>query len=142
MAIDIGIICFGALILITTLEMETSPLGIGPGDYPRILSVGLIACGCLLLLKDILHPAPAKESYSWESLKRILTLTLLSLLYVYLVSYIGFLYLTPLLMWFTMRLFGFKKTISGILISIAVTATTYYIFHDIFKVSLPSPSLF
>ncbi|MCS7233807.1 MAG: tripartite tricarboxylate transporter TctB family protein [Synergistetes bacterium] len=140
--IDIGIILVGFLILLTTLGMPKSPLGIGPGDYPRIISIGLIICGFLLLLQETLHPSPIKKLYSWESLKRVLLLIGVSLAYVYLVDYIGFLYLTPLLMLITMYLFEFKKTSTAILISITVTVIVYYIFHNIFKVSLPSFSLF
>lgn len=140
--INIGIISFGLFIFLITLNMPKSPLGIGPGDYPRIISLGLMICGFLLLIYELLYPPPSKKLYSWESLKRILLLIGISLIYVYLVDYLGFLCLTPILIWTAMHLFDFKNTPIAITISIAVTVVVYYVFHNIFKVSLPSFSLF
>ncbi len=140
--IGIGIVLLGIFILINALNMPNMPLGLGPGDFPEIVSMGLIICGVILAIRSIRNPEKPKKMYSASSLKDILILIFLSLLYVYLVSYIGFLYLTPFLMFATMYLFGYRKIPYAIIISIVFTLLVYYIFYGIFKVPLPQFSLF
>jgi len=107
-----------------------------------IISYGLIICGSLLVYQGIKKTEETVKLYSFKDLKKIFLLTLLCFLYVYLVSYIGFLYLTPFLMMATLYLFGYKKWIFGVIISIVFTILVYYVFFSIFKVPLPLPSLF
>lgn len=140
--IGIGIVLFGIFILINSLNMPNMPLGLGPGDFPEIVSVGLIICGIILAVQSLRSLEKPKKIYAKESLKDILVIIFLSLLYVYLVSYIGFLYLTPFLMFVTMYLFGYRKIPYAIAISIVFTLLVYYIFYGIFKVPLPQFSLF
>ncbi len=138
--IGLGIILFAIFILINALGMPNSSLGLGPGDFPEIISVGLIICGIILLIQGIREKP--RKIYSKEALISIFILIASGLLYVYLVKYIGFLYLTPFLMLLTMYLFGYRKIHYAILISIIFTLMVYYIFYGIFKVPLPSFSLF
>lgn len=140
--IYIGIVFSGLLLFIITLGMSDAGLGLDPGDYPRIISIGLILCGSILFTKEIIHPSPTKRLYSWKSIKKVLLLVLISLIYVNLINYLGFLYLTPVLMWITMCLFEYRNNLRAILISVIVSVIIYYVFHNIFKVPLPSPSLF
>lgn len=140
--IGLGIIIFGVLILISALNMPNSPLGLGPGDFPEIIAIGLIVCGVILFIQSIKKEEKAQKIYSKDALLRIFTLVILGLLYVYLVHYLGFLYLTPFLMFITMYLFGYRKIPYAIIISIGFTLLVYYIFYGIFKVPLPSFSLF
>ncbi len=140
--IGIGVVIFGIFILILTLGMPKSPLGLGPGDYPRVVSYGLIITGIILVIQGLREEQAQKKIYSWDTLKRVILLIFLGLLYVYLVHYIGFLYLTPFLMLATMYLFGYKKLIWGIIISILFTLIVNFIFYNIFKVPLPTFSLF
>lgn len=140
--IGIGIVLFGFFILINALNMPNMPLGLGPGDFPEIVSIGLIICGIILAIQSIGKMEKTKKMYSANSLRDILILIFLSLLYVYLVSYLGFLYLTPFLMFATMYLFGYRKIPYAIVISIIFTLLVYYVFYGIFKVPLPQFSLF
>jgi len=140
--IGLGIILFGFFILINALNIPNSPLGLGPGDFPEIISIGLIICGIILFIQGLKREEKLQKIYSKEALLNILILVILGLLYVYLVHYIGFLYLTPFLMFATMYLFGYKKIPYAIVISIVFTLLVYYIFYGIFKVPLPSFSLF
>ncbi|MCS7202586.1 MAG: tripartite tricarboxylate transporter TctB family protein [Dictyoglomus sp.] len=140
--IGIGIVILGIFILILTLGMPKSPLGLGPGDYPRVISYGLIITGIILIIQGLKEEPSSQRIYSLNSLKRVGLLVLLGLLYVYLVHYIGFLYLTPFLMVATMYLFGYKKLLWGIIISILFTLLVNFIFYNIFKVPLPVFSLF
>lgn len=139
--IGIGIFLLGILVLIATLNMSKVSLGLSPGDYPRVISYVLIILGIILAIQG-LNEEEEKKLYSWENLKRVLLLTILGLIYVYLVHYIGFLYLTPFLMLATLYLFGYKKLILGILISILVTVIIHFVFFNIFHVPLPQFSLF
>uniref|UniRef100_A0A7C3RUC6 Tripartite tricarboxylate transporter TctB family protein n=1 Tax=Dictyoglomus thermophilum TaxID=14 RepID=A0A7C3RUC6_DICTH len=140
--IGLGIIILGIFILINSFSLPKSPLGLGAGDFPMIISYGLIICGLLLVYQGIKKTEETVKLYSFKDLKKIFLLTLLCFLYVYLVSYIGFLYLTPFLMMATLYLFGYKKWIFGVIISIVFTILVYYVFFSIFKVPLPLPSLF
>jgi len=140
--IGIGIILFGVFILLNALNMPDMPLGLGPGDFPEIVSIGLIICGFILTFQSFFISEKTKKIYSKSSLKDVLILIFVSLLYVYLVKYIGFLYLTPFLMLATMYLFGYKKLPYAIVISVIFTLLVYYVFYGIFKVPLPQFSLF
>ena len=140
--IGIGIILFGVFILFNALNMPDMPLGLGPGDFPEIESIGLIICGFILTFQSFFITEENKKIYSKNSVKDVLILIFISLLYVYLVKYIGFLYLTPFLMLATMYLFGYKKLSQAIIISVIFTLLVYYVFYGIFKVPLPQFSLF
>lgn len=140
--IGIGVVLWGIFILILTLGMPRSPLGLGPGDYPRIISYGLIITGVILIIQGLKEGPSKKRIYSWDSLKRVILLIFLGLFYVYLVRYIGFLYLTPFLMLSVMYLFGYKKLLWGIITSILFTLLVNFIFYNILKVPLPVFSIF
>lgn len=140
--IGIGIILFGVFILLNALNMPDMLLGLGPGDFPEIVSIGLIICGFILTFQSFFISEKTKKIYSKSSVKDVLILIFISLLYVYLVKYIGFLYLTPFLMLATMYLFGYKKLPYAIVISVIFTLLVYYVFYGIFKVPLPQFSLF
>jgi bacteriorhodopsin len=98
--------------------------------------------GIILILQNINLKVVEKKVYSWENLKRILLITVLGFLYIFWVRYIGFLFLTPFLILSLLYLFDYKELVKGILISIGVTLVLYVLFYSIFKVPLPTFSLF
>jgi len=54
---------------------------------------------------------------------------------------IGFLYLTPFLIFSCAYLFGMKNLWLNIVLSIVVTISVYYVFSQVFKIPLPRFSL-
>lgn len=140
--IGILTIIWGIFILIHTFSYPKMPLGLSPGDFPRVISFLLIILGIIQIIQSFVLKEEPKKLYSWKNLKNVLILVIIGLIYVYLLHYFGFLYLTPFLIFITLYLFNYRKITPAILISILVTILIHFIFYNIFKVPLPQFSLF
>ena len=119
------------------------PLGIGPGQYPRVVGLGLfILGGILAVLGRQEGSPPVKDLYPAGSLKRVCVLAAVTFIYIKLLEHLGFVLLTPVFLVCVMLLFGERKLYVSIPISLGVTLGIYYVFHDVFHVLLPRFTLF
>jgi len=139
----IGVIVFGTAAIILTEGMQKVPQGIGPGDYPRVIAIGLCVLGAVLAIQSILKGFPKLQGeVPWKSIKRVFIMVLLTFAYIQFMRYLGFLLTTPFFLISTMYLYGYRKWKSVIAVSIGVSAAVYFIFYSIFLVLLPRFSLF
>lgn len=124
-------------------QMAKVPLGIGPGDYPRVIAIGMFILGGILTLQSCLKGLkPGAKIYGPEALKRVGSLVLITFIYIQLLKYLGFLYLTPFFLAAAMLMFGVKKRSLIIYTSIGVSVIIYVVFYYGFQVLLPNFSLF
>ena len=75
------------------------PKGLGPGDYPKVIVTILFILG-LILSGNAYYTArkkswEGKKSYAKEEFKQVFLLVLCIAVYIKLVGYMGYLYLTP-----------------------------------------------
>lgn len=135
--------CLAVVVFMLTLNMAKVPLGIGPGDYPRVIAVGLFILGGIQAIQGWKKGSPPLEGlYPPGTLKRVFGLVVMTFIYVKLLGYLGFVYLTPFFMFGAMYYFGMRKIVTSSIVSVTMTVAIYAVFKIVFHVPLPRFTLF
>ena len=120
--------------------------GLGPGEYPQFVLTILFLLGLILsayayfqLKKNRTSP---ESNYEKGELKQIGLLVICVALYIRLVAYFGFILLTPFFIFLMMLIFGLRRYIKMIVISVIATAVIYVLFNNFLLVLLPRFNLF
>jgi len=124
-------------------KMTKVELGIGPGGYPKFISVCLFLLALILIVQTVRKGLPKWEGkINRKELARQVIFFVSTFAYIHFMSILGFLLLTPLYLFFQCWFFGYRKYIVAGIMSIGLTAGTYYVFQMIFHIMLPSFRLF
>jgi hypothetical protein len=124
-------------------RMAKVDLGIGPGGYPMFVSSILFLLGFLQILKNVIKGLPKPVgNINQKAIMRTVVFVVATIVYVWLMRYLGYLLLTPLYLFFACCWFCYRKKITAAIASIGVTAVVYFIFRIIFLVPLPRFRLF
>jgi putative tricarboxylic transport membrane protein len=124
----------------TMLEVE---VGLGPGDYPKVVAAGLFIFGLLLAGWSFFKGLPAKEgAMDRKAAFRLAVFVAATLIYVQLMKPLGFLLTTPFYLFFGIWFFGYRKRVIAAVCSIGMTAAIHVVFRMIFQVMLPELRLF
>ena len=122
-------------------RMPKAARGIGPGDYPKIICVVLIVLCAIQIIKILAEcrafPLIDFQSINGKYILRAFIMILMSWIYYSLLKKVGFLILTPIYLYASFVLFGYRKWIRGILYSVAFSTTVYFLFVKVFLVLLP-----
>lgn len=112
---------------------------IGPSGIPKILSVGFIILGIILVLGSISSYAKNDETthLSWQNFVLTVTLSLVCFVYLIILPYIGYLLATPLLLAIIMFTVGDVPLRTNLLVSIFTTVVLFVVFYSLLKVNLP-----
>ena len=116
--------------------------GLGPDFLPVLLSIILIGLSVLLIISGIaklLRKNSNEEKitiFNFNELKIPGILIILIFIYLILIKHLGFLIMTPILLFFTMKIMNAKNNVS-ILVSISFTLVTYLVFSIGLGVRLP-----
>jgi hypothetical protein len=139
----IGFMALAVFVFLTANRMMQVDKGIGPGDYPKVIAVGLFILGAILSIDSFLRGfPPLTEKINWKIVIRTIIFIAVSILYIQLLRPLGFILLTPFYLFFGIYYFGYRKWRTMILVSILVTAAIHLIFREIFFVMLPVFRLF
>jgi len=139
----IGVMVFSAIVFILAGAMPKAELGIGPGDYPEFFAVFLFVLGLLLSVQSYKEGMKqGKKLYTKNGIFLIGALIALTFVYIWLMPYIGFLFLTPFYLIAAMLLFGSKRYIAVAAVSIGFSVVIYWLFTSVFQVLLPVFTLF
>ena len=124
-------------------KMTKVDLGIGPGGYPKFISVCLFFLALILTVQSIRKGLPKWEGkISRKELSRQVIFFAVTFAYIHFMSSLGFLLLTPPYLFFQCWFFGYRKYIIAGFMSIGLTAGIYYVFRMIFLIMLPEFRLF
>jgi hypothetical protein len=124
-------------------KMVKVEFGIGPGGYPKFISVGLFILALFMTVQSIRKGLPKLEiKIDRKALLRQIIFFAVTFAYIRLMRVMGFLILTPLYLFFQCWFFGYRKYIIAAIISIGLTAGIYYTFQMIFLIMLPRFRLF
>jgi len=124
-------------------QMRQVELGIGPGGYPQFVSVGLFFLGLILAIQSLVKGFPKWElKIDWKSVLRQAIFFGVTLMYIRLMRYLGFVLLTPFYLFFQCWFFGYRKYLIAAIMSIGLTAGIFVVFRMIFFVMLPAFRLF
>lgn len=137
-------VLLGVFVLITasTFHESTTLDPAGPGGVPILLAWGILVIGIIHIVGAFMAPKftgdkKAKYAKEFEEWKPVLRITLVCILYIALIEYIGYLIATPLLIAGIMLMIKVRSVKSLVLTSVFTTAILYIVFGVVLKVSLP-----
>jgi putative tricarboxylic transport membrane protein len=146
MAIRDGIIglislLFGAFIVYLTLDFPSLEGGHpGPALFPRILAFLFSACGAAMILSDIRarKPKPGGKAFfpGWGPTWNALSVIAVVIMYTLIVDALGFILTGTVLFCLLMMKLG-VRTLSSVVLSVALTVGVYLLFHKLLMVPLP-----
>ena len=148
--IGVFMVVFSTVMYIVADKFPAAEKGLGAGDWPKlILSVlfvlGLIQSGYSFYRyrKEVRQGGETKQSkYEKKELLHVFILFLCVVAYIKLVGLLGFILLTPFFLFALMFIFGMRKWIKMVIISVVSTAVTYLIFNTLLLVQLPRFNLY
>ena len=128
-----------------TGKMPQKDLGLGPGDYPRVIVSLLGLFGVLLSVQSVLKIRKKEDKekmFEKGEILQVFYLIVCVAVYLTILPFLGFIFLTPAFMFIMMLIFGLRKWIKMIIISLVTTIIIYVLFDRFFLVLLPEFSLF
>ena len=126
--------------LVLSFRLPEYPYALIDADFlPKGLGYLLLILSVILFFQNRPETEEEKEK---RSIKKddliILIVTLIALLfYVFILEKIGFVLSTILFLTFTMRLYGYKKWMMNIIVSVGFSLVLYFSFNYLLKVFLP-----
>ena len=139
--ISILIIAISIIFFISADAMLDSDRGIGPGDYPKVICAVLFVLGVIQLASTLISskgfPLIDFKTINGRYLLRALIMLAFTVLYYKLMRKVGFLITTPIYLFASFMLFGYKKKIIAAVIAIVFSVVVYFLFTKVFLVVLP-----
>lgn len=143
LVIGIACIVLGIVVFVAAGNLQQVKLGIGPSGFPKFIAVVLAILG---LAQTVTALSSGVEAPKFNVDKRAAGLfaaaVAMSVAYVMLVTQIGFIILTPLLLIGLMFLFGERSILKMAVIAIITTACVWLLFTEVFMIFLPAGRLF
>ena len=141
----IGLACMvlGVAVFIAAGNLQQVRLGIGPSGFPKFIAVVL---GILGLAQTVTALSCGVQAPKFEVDKRAASLfaaaVAMSVVYVMLVTQVGFLLLTPVLLIGLMFLFGERSIVKMLIIAVITTVCIWLLFTEVFMIFLPAGRMF
>ena len=131
-----------AIIVASTFNQNTAMDAAGPSGVPKVLAWVILVIGVIHIVGGYLTPKTegdikAKLAKEFEDSKVILRITLVCILYIFFLEYIGYLIATPLLIMGIMRVIDVKSIKSLLSTAIITTIALFVIFQIVLGVNFP-----
>ena len=143
LVIGLACIALGVVVFVAAGNLQQVRLGIGPSGFPKFIAVVLALLG---LAQTATALSYGVEAPKFEMDKRAAGLfaaaVAMSVVYVMLVTQIGFIILTPLLLIGLMVLFGERSIVKMLLIAVITTVCVWLLFTEVFMIFLPAGRIF
>ena len=143
----IGALCFlalGVYALIETLGFKKYKNSVvGPEAFPRIMALGLIVCCAVLIVQSLLHRKKANDpdapslSLRMRGMRHMLLCAILAVAFVALWEPLGFLILTPVVMFALMYLIDMRNYKVMALVAVGLTLIVWLLFYKVLSISVP-----
>lgn len=130
------------IIYSATFHETTSMDPAGPGAVPIILAwciliIGVIHIGGAYFAPRVKEDKKAKWAKEFEEAKPILRITLICIIYIFIIEYVGYLIATPLLIIGIMYSIKVRNIKNLLLTSVITTVVLFLIFGIVLKVRFP-----
>jgi len=134
-----------ALFFAGTLSFPKTSIGINPGTYPRFIIFSTFALSAVLIIQGVLslrgksgrNGTAAGGLPSGRTGILLVLLVAGMLVYAFTLELLGYILVTPFLIALAMVLFGERKPLRIILVSVLTSAALYLLFRGVFRVPLP-----
>lgn len=141
--IGLMLVAVGIAVLVLSGGLAQTKTGLGPAGYPRAVAIIMLVLGTIMVITKLAHGFPKLE---WkpdrQATLRVVVTVVVSFIYLWLLSHIGFLFLTPVYLFALMMIFGYQNLKVAALASIGSAVIIYLLFTKAFMVFLPEFSLF
>lgn len=125
----------------STWKESAASSGISVKVYPRAIFTGLFICGGIILVRTLVKlfrgkgvsAAELEHVIEMYPVKVLITI-LLMVLYIFALRAFGFLFTTPVFLFLSMLLFGERRWLRMVIISIVGTAVLYLFFVQLMNV--------
>ncbi len=138
-------IAFSSLFLAITFTFPENPVAdVGPAFLPRTYSVGLYVLAVALFFQGVREVKSKKSEAmsSKESGYLIFFTIIVTILYVFLIPYVGFYLLTPIVVIVLLALTRVKNIWTLTLLPLGTTLFIFIFFEKLLRVPVPSGLLF
>ena len=136
-------LCFmilGAVFFVLAGDLSAGSGGdVGPGFFPRAISVLMIVCGIAIIMGELKKNSP--EMFFNSYVTKSLLMGVISVAYVFLMQVIGFVLVTPVYIFAYLVLLNQKKMLINAAYSISITAAVYLVFARALNVRLAASFL-
>ena len=143
LVIGLACIALGAVVFIAAGNLQQVKLGIGPSGFPKFIAIVLALLG---LAQTATALSSGVDAPKFDVDKRAASLfaaaVAMSVAYVMLVTQIGFIILTPLLLIGLMYLFGERSIVKMLIIAVITTVCIWLLFTEVFMIFLPAGRIF
>ena len=136
----IGMI-FSATAFIMTLSFKQfKNVPVGPEFFPRYIAIFLFICCAVLLIQSLMTPlnkdtpGPALDK---KGILRLLLGIVIILVYILCWDFLGFIIMTPIVMFIIMMLLGLRRYPTMILFSFGAMAVIFCTFRYILGIDMP-----
>ncbi len=136
----VGIAVGAVAIGITTGFKQFVNVPVGPEVFPRIMAAGLILCSIALIIFNLVKKDTEKApplSLRDHGIRRMLIIAGIVLVYYLLLETVGYLILSPLLLFFSMFVMDYRNYRNMAIISVSVTAAVFLLFWQVLVIELP-----
>ena len=117
----------------STWKVSAASGSLSPRVYPRAVFTCILICGAIILGRTLFKMFLSKKDSAAE-LDRMIDMHFLTLIYIFALRAFGFLFTTPVFLFLAMLLFGERKWLRMVIISIVGTAVLYLFFVQIMSV--------
>lgn len=132
--------------LVSSGQPAAQYAAVGPWVFPTIIGLGLILCGAWLTVAAVTGRRRSRIETSWAAGDRPCSVDwrsaaasgLLLLVYILLLTPIGYLISTTLFLFLEARLLGSRSTVRDGIFSIATSVSVYALFNFVLKIGLPT----
>ena len=127
-------------------KFPEAPSGLGASGFPKFIAICLGFLGIILTITSYLcwkkNPEQEQQVLKRHELLEAGTLAATFWLYVQLVTPFGYVISTILFSFLFMYIFGERKWIRMVLVSVGFSVSSFFLFRNIFYIMLPTGTLF
>ncbi len=143
LVIGIACIALGVAVFIAAGNLQQVKLGIGPSGFPKFIAVVLAILGLAQTVTTLSSGVEApKVDVDKRAASLFIAAVAMSVAYVMLVTQVGFIIMTPLLLIGMMYLFGERSIVKMLIIAIITTICIWLLFTKVFLIFLPTGRIF
>jgi len=134
------LIAVGYFIMATQLPDRNLPNTLGIDAMPRAFAIFLAFLAVLMIIGGFVGRDRATKSdrvrLSWEHLRGVILVFAMIAAYIVLIDVLGFIIVTPFLMFGLMYIEGVRKYVGMVIVSLVTTGAVYALFRFVFEVRI------